>query len=103
MTTLKQILADDDSRREYFLPGNSTCQGCGLDLAFRWAMKALGQHTVMVSPASCSNVVTGLWPKSSPDWPYFNMAFAAAAAAAGAGLPGSKHHFSAASQVRGGT
>ena len=82
MTTLKQILADDDSRREYFLPGNSTCQGCGLDLAFRWAMKALGQNTVMVSPASCSNVVTGLWPKSSPDWPYFNMAFAGAAAAA---------------------
>ena len=81
-TTIKDILANPTSRREYFLPGNSTCQGCGLDLALRWAMKALGQNTVMISPASCANVVTGLWPKSAPDWPFFNMAFAAAAAAA---------------------
>ena len=81
-TTIKDIIANPESRREYFLPGNSTCQGCGLDMALRWAMKALGQNTVMVSPASCSNVVTGLWPKSAPDWPYFNMAFAGAAAAA---------------------
>ncbi|MHA1583867.1 MAG: thiamine pyrophosphate-dependent enzyme, partial [Promethearchaeota archaeon] len=81
-TTIKDILANPESRREYFFAGNSTCQGCGLDMALRWAMKALGPKTVMVSPASCSNVVTGVYPKSAPDWPWFNMAFAAASAAA---------------------
>jgi pyruvate ferredoxin oxidoreductase beta subunit len=81
-TKLKDIINDPDVKREYFLPGNATCQGCGLDLALRWAMKALGPKTAMVSPASCSNVVTGNYPKSAPDWAWFNMAFAGAAAAA---------------------
>lgn len=79
---IKDLINDPVAKREYFLPGNSTCQGCGLDLALRWAMKALGPKTVMVSPASCSNVVTGVFPNSSPDWPWFNMAFAGSAAAA---------------------
>ncbi len=81
-SNIKKLVELPDVKREYFLPGNSTCQGCGLDLALRWAMKALGQNTVTVSPASCSNVVTGVWPKSAPDWPWFNMAFAGATAAA---------------------
>lgn len=81
-TKIKDIVANPETKREYFLPGNATCQGCGLDLALRWAMKALGPKTATVSPASCANVVTGLWPKSAPDWPWFNMAFAASGAAA---------------------
>ncbi|MHA1674322.1 MAG: thiamine pyrophosphate-dependent enzyme [Promethearchaeota archaeon] len=81
-TKIKDIVLNPDAKREYFSPGNATCQGCGLDLALRWAMKALGPKTVTVSPASCANVVTGLWPKSAPKWPWFNMAFAASAAAA---------------------
>ncbi|UYP46137.1 Pyruvate synthase subunit PorB [Candidatus Lokiarchaeum ossiferum] len=79
---IKDLINIPEARREYFLAGNSTCQGCGLDMALRWAMKALGQYTVTISPASCSNVVTGVWPKSAPDWPWFNMAFAGATAAA---------------------
>ncbi|GAI95286.1 unnamed protein product [marine sediment metagenome] len=45
-------------------------------------MKALGHNTALVSPASCLNVVVGLWPKAAPNFPFTNMAFAAAAAAA---------------------
>ncbi|GAB4310354.1 MAG: 3-methyl-2-oxobutanoate dehydrogenase subunit beta [Promethearchaeota archaeon] len=71
-----------EKAREYFLAGNSTCAGCGLELALRWAMKALGPRTVLVAPASCLNVVVGLWPKTAPDFPFINMAFAAGAAAA---------------------
>jgi pyruvate ferredoxin oxidoreductase beta subunit len=82
MKTLKAILEDEEAEREYFLAGNSTCAGCGLDLALRWAMKALGPKTVLVAPASCLNVVVGLWPKTAPDFPFINMAFAAGAAAA---------------------
>ncbi|MBA7558097.1 Pyruvate synthase subunit PorB [subsurface metagenome] len=45
-------------------------------------MKALGPNTALVTPASCLNVVIGLWPKTAPNFPFTNMAFAAAAAAA---------------------
>ncbi len=82
MTNVKEIIANEESRKEYFLAGNSTCQGCGLDLVLPWAMKALGPKTVLIAPASCLNVVVGVWPKTAPDFPFFNMAFAAGAAAA---------------------
>jgi pyruvate ferredoxin oxidoreductase beta subunit len=80
MTTIKEAL--DSCQEEYFLPGNSCCAGCGLELALRWAMKALGHNTALITPASCLNVVIGLWPKTAPNFPFTNMAFAAGAAAA---------------------
>ena len=80
MVKLKEAL--DSCQEEFFLPGNSCCAGCGLEIALRWAMKALGPNTALVTPASCLNVVVGLWPKAAPNFPFTNMAFAAAAAAA---------------------
>ncbi len=80
MVKLKEAL--ESCLEEFFLPGNSCCAGCGLEIALRWAMKALGPNTALVSPASCLNVVVGLWPKTAPNFPFTNMAFAAAAAAA---------------------
>ncbi len=80
MVKLKEAL--ESCQEEFFLPGNSCCAGCGLEIALRWAMKALGHNTALVSPASCLNVVVGLWPKAAPNFPFTNMAFAAAAAAA---------------------
>ena len=82
MVTLKQVLEDESCHEEYFLPGNACCAGCGLEIALRWAMKALGPNTALVTPASCLNVVIGLYPKTAPTFPFFNMAFAAGAAAA---------------------
>ena len=80
MVKLKEAL--ESCQEEFFLPGNSCCAGCGLEIALRWAMKALGPNTALISPASCLNVVVGLWPKAAPNFPFTNMAFAAAAAAA---------------------
>jgi len=80
MVKLKEAL--ESCQEEFFLPGNSCCAGCGLEIALRWAMKALGKNTALISPASCLNVVVGLWPKAAPNFPFTNMAFAAAAAAA---------------------
>jgi pyruvate ferredoxin oxidoreductase beta subunit len=80
MTSLKQL--QETATEEFFLAGNSTCAGCGLEIALRWAMKALGPKTALVAPASCLNVVVGLWPKTAPTFPFINMAFAAGAAAA---------------------
>ncbi|MFX1555290.1 MAG: thiamine pyrophosphate-dependent enzyme [Promethearchaeota archaeon] len=80
MVKIKEAL--ESYQEEYFLPGNSCCTGCGLEIALRWAMKALGPNTALVTPASCLNVVIGLWPRTAPNFPFTNMAFAAAAAAA---------------------
>ena len=82
MVTIKQALDDEVACQEWFLPGNSCCAGCGLEIALRWAMKALGPNTALVTPASCLNVVIGLWPKTAPNFPFTNMAFAAGASAA---------------------
>lgn len=82
MVSLKEARNLPDADVNYFLPGNSTCAGCGLDLSLRWALKALGPKTVLVTPASCLNVVIGVWPKAAPDFPFINMVFAGGAAAA---------------------
>ncbi|MHA1311348.1 MAG: 3-methyl-2-oxobutanoate dehydrogenase subunit beta [Candidatus Helarchaeota archaeon] len=71
-----------EAPKEYFLPGNSACAGCGLELSLRWALKALGQKTIMVAPASCTNVIVGLYPKGAPAIPFTNMAFAAGCSSA---------------------
>ncbi len=81
MVTLKNVLEDPACHEEYFLPGNACCAGCGLEISLRWAMKALGQNTALVTPACCLNVVIGLYPKTAPTFPFINMAFAAGAAA----------------------
>ncbi len=82
MVKLKDLVKDSVAGEEYFLKGNSSCAGCGGEIAFRWIMKALGKRTIVVAPASCFNVTIGLYPKAGPAIPYLNMAFAAGAAAA---------------------
>ena len=81
MVSLKNVLENEACQEEFFLPGNACCAGCGLEIALRWAMKALGPDTALVTPASCLNVVIGLYPKTAPTFPFINMAFAAGAAA----------------------
>lgn len=82
MTNMKDVKNIPYREKEFFLPGNSTCAGCGLDLSLRWVLKALGPKTVIVSPASCLNVVPGVWPKAAPEVPFINMVFAGGASAA---------------------
>ncbi|MBD3185340.1 pyruvate synthase subunit beta [Candidatus Bathyarchaeota archaeon] len=75
-------MLSDDFSEEFLLCGNSACSGCASELALRWALKALGSKTVVVAPASCTNVYIGLWPGAAPTVPFINMAFAAGASAA---------------------
>ncbi|HME51241.1 MAG TPA: thiamine pyrophosphate-dependent enzyme [Candidatus Lokiarchaeia archaeon] len=79
--SMKEMLGDECSE-EFLACGNSACAGCTSELALRWALKALGPKTVVVAPASCTNVYIGLWPAASPTVPFINMAFAAGASAA---------------------
>ncbi|MBN1343438.1 MAG: pyruvate synthase subunit beta [Phycisphaerae bacterium] len=72
----------EEARKELWLKGNGTCPGCSLSLSLRWALKALGPNTCVVAPASCTNVVVGLYPRSASGVPFTNMVFAGGAAAA---------------------
>jgi len=67
---------------EYMLPGNRTCAGCGLAIAYRHALKALGENTVVTVPASCLTVLHGMYPITSVNIPCINTPFASTAASA---------------------
>ncbi len=67
---------------ELMSPGHVACQGCGGTLAFRYALKALGEKTIVTIPACCWSVIDGPFPYSSTKVPLFHTAFETAASAA---------------------
>lgn len=67
---------------EYMLSGNRTCAGCGLSIAYRHVLKALGESTIVVVPASCLTVLHGMYPITSVNIPCLNVTFPSTAAAA---------------------
>ncbi len=69
-------------REEYVQPGNRACTGCGLSIAYRIGLKALGPETILVVPPSCLTVLQGLFPVTSTKLPCLNVTFASTAAAA---------------------
>jgi pyruvate ferredoxin oxidoreductase beta subunit len=70
------------NQKEYILPGNRSCQGCGLALAYRYILKALRENTIMTIPASCLTVLHGLYPITAVAIPALNCTFASTAASA---------------------
>ncbi len=69
---------------ELMAPGHVGCQGCGATLAMRYALKAMGQQTVICIPACCWAVIDGPYPNSSLDIPIYHCAFETAAITAAA-------------------
>jgi len=67
---------------EYILPGNRTCPGCALSLAYRHILKALEGHAIVTVPASCLTVLHGMYPVTSVNVPCVNTPFATTAASA---------------------
>ena len=45
--------------------GHLACAGCGAAISMRLTLKALGEKTLMVIPASCWSIIPGFWPYSS--------------------------------------
>ena len=70
------------SDRDYFKPGHLGCPGCGAAIAIKFALKALGEQTIMVIPASCASIIVGPYPQSAVTVPILHTAFATAGAAA---------------------
>ena len=67
---------------EYLLPGNRTCPGCALSLAYRHILKALDGQVIVTVPASCLTVLHGMYPITSVNVPCVNTPFASTAASA---------------------
>ncbi|UCG12997.1 MAG: pyruvate synthase subunit beta [Deltaproteobacteria bacterium] len=76
-TTVMQL-----PEEEYILPGTRACSGCGLSLAYRYILKALGDKAILTIPASCLTVLHGLYPSTSVRLTNINTAFATTAASA---------------------
>ncbi len=68
--------------REYLSPGHVGCPGCGATIAMKLALRALGERTVVVTPASCWAIMVGAYPQSSLKVPVLQTGFATTGAAA---------------------
>lgn len=68
--------------RELMGSGHLGCQGCGGALAMRYALKAVGDKTIVVIPACCWTIIAGPFPYTSLKVPVLHTAFETAAVAA---------------------
>lgn len=74
------IKISDLPEEEFILPGTRLCAGCGIQLAYRWALKALGPKTIITNPASCSTVCGGVSGYTPLKVPAFYCCFETVAA-----------------------
>lgn len=75
---------------EYIQPGTRTCAGCGLPIAYRYMLKALGSKTIMTHPACCLTILHGIYPKTPVAINAVNNTFASTAASASGLVAGLK-------------
>lgn len=68
--------------QELVMSGHLACQGCGATLCMRYALKELGQNTILDIPACCWSVIDGPFPHTSVKVPLFHTAFETAACVA---------------------
>ena len=79
----------DIEERELMSSGHVACPGCGAAMAMRYALKALGENTVLVIPACCWSIIAGPFPYSAVKVPLLHTLFetgGSAAAGVKAGL-----------------
>ena len=72
----------DYPEQEYILPGNRLCAGCGVTIAYRFILKALGKKTIICVPACCLTILHGMYPKTPIMATTVNNTFAGTASAA---------------------
>jgi pyruvate/2-oxoacid:ferredoxin oxidoreductase beta subunit len=75
---------------EFMLPGNRSCAGCSVGIAFRHITRALEGNCVFTVPASCLTVLGGMYPTSSVTVPWVNCVFPSTAATASGLVAGLK-------------
>lgn len=80
----------DLPEQEYILPGTRTCAGCGLPIAYRHILKALGPKTIVTLPACCLTILHGIYPRTPIAINAVNNTFAGTAASASGLVAGLK-------------
>lgn len=76
--------------KEYILPGTRLCAGCGVPIAYRFILKALGPKTLISVPACCVTILHGIYPKTPISATTVNTTFASAASTASGLVAGLK-------------
>jgi pyruvate ferredoxin oxidoreductase beta subunit len=69
-------------KKEFVLPGNPSCQGCPHVIGLRAVGMALGEKAVLVVPAGCTTIISGIHPKATFNMPCLHVPFASAPAVA---------------------
>lgn len=82
MTTGKLKRSPRGSQRRYEIPieerlypGHVACPGCGAALAMRFALKALGERTIIIQPACCWSIIDGPFPLHATKQPLTHVPF----------------------------
>lgn len=60
---------------EYLSSGHRACQGCGLAINIRLALKVLGKDTICMTPASCWSGVGSAYPDAAWEVPWMQTLF----------------------------
>ena len=68
--------------RELMYSGHLACAGCGATISMRYALKALGEQTILVIPACCWSIISGPFPYTAIQVPLINTAFETGASTA---------------------
>ncbi len=66
----------DVSESELLASGHVACPGCGAPMAVRYALKALGENTVLIVVASCWSIIAGPFPYTAAQVPLLHTLFA---------------------------
>lgn len=53
------FMSKKTSERDYLCKGLTTCEGCGMELIARKMLQVLGPNTIILTPPSCSAIITG--------------------------------------------
>lgn len=61
--SIPEIAKPKQENEELLNSGHSACQGCGLILGWRHALRVLGPKTFVVIPAGCSTLLAGIYPQ----------------------------------------
>jgi len=70
------------SKEEFMSSGHNACAGCGPAIAVRLLMKAVGHKVVIVIPASCWSIISGVVPLRTLETVVMHCPFPSAASTA---------------------
>ena len=72
-------MVSPEQEPNFATPGHAACAGCGLAIAMKLVLQAMGPRTIAVIVPSCEGAIGGVYPNTSYGVPTFHSAFEIAA------------------------